>query len=124
MVSRSAVTLKLMTYAPTGAPVAAPAAGPPEQVGGEAQLGLSLHLGQGRLFLHLRATGSWLTFEKMQTHANHLGLYSEEIGLAGEQIGNFSQPFSHLSLISAAINLDYQLDHGAGQADQLVAVRR
>jgi GH15 family glucan-1,4-alpha-glucosidase len=64
-----------------------------------------------------------LTFEKMQTYANHLGLYSEEIGLTGEQLGNFPQAFSHLSLISAAINLDYQLDHGAGQADQVLAAR-
>jgi GH15 family glucan-1,4-alpha-glucosidase len=49
------------------------------------------------------------TFEKMHTYANHLQLYSEEIGLAGEQLGNFPQAFSHLSLINAAINLDYQL---------------
>jgi len=55
-----------------------------------------------------------LIFEKMHTYANHLRLYSEEIGSTGEQLGNFPQAFSHLALITAAINLDYQLDHGAG----------
>ena len=53
-----------------------------------------------------------LAFEKMFTYANHLGLYAEEIGLTGEQLGNFPQAFTHLSLINAAINLDRQLDHG------------
>ena len=52
--------------------------------------------------------------EKMSTYANHLGLYSEEIGLTGEQLGNFPQAFSHLALINAALNLDFQLDHGPG----------
>jgi GH15 family glucan-1,4-alpha-glucosidase len=55
-----------------------------------------------------------LTFEKMLTYSNNLGLYSEEIAPTGEQIGNYPQAFSHLALISAAMNLDYQLDHGAG----------
>jgi GH15 family glucan-1,4-alpha-glucosidase len=55
-----------------------------------------------------------LVFEKMHTYANHLGLFSEEISRTGEQLGNFPQAFSHLSLISAAVNLDRQLDHGPG----------
>jgi GH15 family glucan-1,4-alpha-glucosidase len=50
-----------------------------------------------------------LAFEKMLTYANHLGLYSEEIGPSGESLGNFPQAFTHLSLISAAVNLDAQL---------------
>jgi GH15 family glucan-1,4-alpha-glucosidase len=54
-----------------------------------------------------------LTFEKMLTYANHLGLYSEEIALNGEQIGNFPQAFTHLSLIDAAIVLDGALDAAA-----------
>jgi GH15 family glucan-1,4-alpha-glucosidase len=49
-------------------------------------------------------------FEKMLTYANHVGLYSEEIALTGEQIGNFPQAFTHLALIDAAITLDAALD--------------
>ena len=44
-----------------------------------------------------------LTFEKMLTYSNHLGLYAEEIAPTGEQIGNFPQAFSHLSLINSAL---------------------
>jgi GH15 family glucan-1,4-alpha-glucosidase len=50
-----------------------------------------------------------LTFEKMLTYANHLGLYSEQIGPTGELLGNFPQAFTHLSLISAAFDLDRRL---------------
>jgi GH15 family glucan-1,4-alpha-glucosidase len=51
-----------------------------------------------------------LTFEKMLTYANHLGLYAEEIGPSGEALGNFPQAFTHVALISAGFNLDRQLD--------------
>ena len=59
-----------------------------------------------------------LTFEKMGTYTNILGLFSEEISATGEQIGNFPQAFSHLALINAAINLDYQIDHGFGSLQE------
>ena len=45
----------------------------------------------------------------MLTYANHLGLYAEETGPTGEQLGNFPQAVTHLSLISVAVNLDRQL---------------
>ncbi|MGB6454518.1 MAG: glycoside hydrolase family 15 protein [Streptosporangiaceae bacterium] len=56
-----------------------------------------------------------LTFEKMQTYGNHLGLYSEEIGPTGEQLGNFPQAFTHLSLINAALSLNHELDRRRGR---------
>lgn len=49
-------------------------------------------------------------FEKMLGYANHLGLYSEQLGFEGEHLGNFPQAFTHLGLISAALNLDKQLN--------------
>ncbi len=50
-----------------------------------------------------------LIFEQMLGYANHLGLYAEEIGHSGEALGNFPQAFTHLTLISAAFNLDRAL---------------
>jgi GH15 family glucan-1,4-alpha-glucosidase len=48
-------------------------------------------------------------FEKMLGYANHLGLFPEELGPAGEHLGNFPQAFTHLGLISAAHYLDRAL---------------
>jgi len=52
---------------------------------------------------------SRLTFERMLGYANHLGLYAEQTGMSGEALGNFPQALTHLSLISAAYNLDRTL---------------
>ncbi|EKV27370.1 Glucoamylase [Caenispirillum salinarum AK4] len=52
---------------------------------------------------------SRIMFERMLGFANHVGLYGEEIGPSGEALGNFPQAFTHLSLISAAVNLDRAL---------------
>jgi GH15 family glucan-1,4-alpha-glucosidase len=57
-----------------------------------------------------------LVFEKMLTYANHLGLFAEELDQTGQQLGNFPQAFTHLSLINAAVDLNAQLDRGAGRA--------
>jgi GH15 family glucan-1,4-alpha-glucosidase len=62
-------------------------------------------------------------FEKMLTYANHLGLYAEEIGPTGEQLGNFPQAFSHLALISAAVTLDNALNSGAADSEFRVRVQ-
>jgi GH15 family glucan-1,4-alpha-glucosidase len=51
-----------------------------------------------------------MIFEKMLTYANHVGLFAEQIGASGEALGNFPQAFTHLALISAAVNLDSALD--------------
>lgn len=55
-------------------------------------------------------------FERMLGYANHLGLFSEEIGLTGEPLGNFPQAFTHLALISAAYNLDRALSSAGNRA--------
>lgn len=53
-----------------------------------------------------------LMFEHMLGYSNHLGLYAEQTGLSGEALGNFPQALTHLSLISAAFNLDRALSGG------------
>jgi len=50
-----------------------------------------------------------LLFEKLLGYANHLGLYSEELGENGQHLGNYPQAFTHLALVSAATYLDRAL---------------
>ncbi|MGW0161425.1 glycoside hydrolase family 15 protein [Mycobacterium sp. NPDC003323] len=57
-----------------------------------------------------RLADAQLALEKMFTYANHVGLYAEQVSATGDQVGNFPQAFTHLALISAAINLDRALD--------------
>ena len=55
-----------------------------------------------------------LVFEKLLGYANHLGLYSEELGANGQHLGNFPQALTHLALISAATYLDRALSGALG----------
>jgi GH15 family glucan-1,4-alpha-glucosidase len=94
-----------------------PAASPDGLHGDEGTFSLCTFLYVDALARAGRLDDAVLTFEKMLTYANHLGLYSEEIGSTGEQLGNFPQAFTHLSLINAAITLNQQLDLREGQAE-------
>lgn len=44
-------------------------------------------------------------FDNVLSFSNHLGIFSEEVNISGEQIGNIPQAFSHLACVSAAMNL-------------------
>jgi len=94
-----------------------PAASPDGLHGDEGTFSLCTFLYVDALARSGRLDEAVLTFEKMQTYANHLGLFSEEIGASGEQLGNFPQAFTHLSLINAAITLNRELDRHATYGD-------
>ena len=51
--------------------------------------------------------------EQMLAYANHLGLYSEEVGPVGETLGNFPQAFTHLALITACYTLNQALEEAS-----------
>jgi GH15 family glucan-1,4-alpha-glucosidase len=59
-----------------------------------------------------RIADARLTFEKTLGYANHLGLYSEELGPHGQHLGNFPQAFTHLALISTAFALERAIKNG------------
>ncbi|MFI9563391.1 glycoside hydrolase family 15 protein [Streptomyces rishiriensis] len=87
-----------------------PAASPDGLRGSEGTFSLCTFLYVDALARADRLPQARYTFEKMHTYANHVGLFAEEIGPSGEQLGNFPQAFTHLSLIMAATTLDEALD--------------
>jgi pentatricopeptide repeat protein len=97
-----------------------PAASPDGLHGDEGTFSLCTFLYVDALARAGRVDDAVVVFNKMQTYGNHLGLYSEEIGSTGEQLGNFPQAFTHLSLINAAITLNRQLDQGAALLEEPV----
>jgi GH15 family glucan-1,4-alpha-glucosidase len=87
-----------------------PKASPDGLPGSEGTFSLCTFLYVDALARSGRLDDARLTFTKMLTYANHLGLYSEEIDATGQQVGNFPQAFTHLALAGAAVNLDRGLD--------------
>ncbi|KAL7422744.1 hypothetical protein Q5752_002036 [Cryptotrichosporon argae] len=53
-------------------------------------------------------------FMDYQHLSNHVELYSEEVSRGGEGLGNTPQAFSHVTLISAAFNLDRAMGSSGG----------
>ncbi|WP_371501203.1 glycoside hydrolase family 15 protein [Kitasatospora sp. NBC_00374] len=91
-----------------------PAASPDGLRGSEGTFSLCTYLYVDALARAGRLRTARYTFEKMHTYANHVGLFAEEIGPSGEQLGNFPQAFTHLSLIMAASTLDEALEKQRG----------
>jgi GH15 family glucan-1,4-alpha-glucosidase len=98
-----------------------PAASPDGLHGSEGTFSLCTFLYVDALARAGRLDDAVLTFEKMFTYGNHLGLFSEEIDSTGGQLGNFPQAFTHLALINSAITLNRELDRRAGVTEPTVA---
>ncbi|MFF4800411.1 glycoside hydrolase family 15 protein [Streptomyces sp. NPDC001351] len=90
-----------------------PEASPDGLLGSEGTFNLCSFLYVEALARAGRLTQARYAFDKMLTYANHVGLFAEEIGPSGEQLGNFPQAFTHLALVTAAMALDEQLDRAA-----------
>jgi GH15 family glucan-1,4-alpha-glucosidase len=97
-----------------------PAASPDGLHGDEGTFSLCTFLYVDALARAGRLDDAVLTFEKMFTYGNHLGLFSEEIDSTGGQLGNFPQAFTHLALINSAITLNRELDKSEGSPAERV----
>ncbi|MFH8930133.1 glycoside hydrolase family 15 protein [Streptomyces pristinaespiralis] len=93
-----------------------PAASPDGLQGSEGTFNLCSFLYVQALAKAGRVDQARYAFDKMLTYANHVGLFAEEIGPSGEQLGNFPQAFTHLALVDAAIALDEELDRAESRA--------
>ncbi|MGQ4437393.1 MULTISPECIES: glycoside hydrolase family 15 protein [unclassified Streptomyces] len=93
-----------------------PAASPDGLKGSEGTFNLCTFLYVQALAKSGRLDQARYAFDKMLTYANHVGLFAEEIGPSGEQLGNFPQAFTHLALIDAAIALDEEFDRAEAAA--------
>jgi GH15 family glucan-1,4-alpha-glucosidase len=91
-----------------------PAASPDGLPGTEGTFSLCTFLYVDALARSGRLDDAELTFAKMLTYGNGLGLYAEEIDSTGQQVGNFPQAFTHLALIAAAVHLDQRLNDPNG----------
>ncbi|MGH3250707.1 MAG: glycoside hydrolase family 15 protein, partial [Trebonia sp.] len=125
MVNRSAMTIKLLTYEPTGAPVAAATFGLPEQVGGERNWDYRFTwIRDGSLSLHALAGLGYLE------EAGRFGLWLRD--RVAEQAGRASGPLKIMYRVDGTSDLTEEtLDHfegwrgskpvriGNGAADQL-----
>jgi GH15 family glucan-1,4-alpha-glucosidase len=98
-----------------------PAASPDGLHGDEGTFSLCTFLYVDALARAGRLDDAVLTFEKMFTYGNHLGLFSEEIDSTGGQLGNFPQAFTHLALINSAITLNRELDKREGKPQPVLA---
>lgn len=50
------------------------------------------------------------SIDNLLGHANHLGLFSEDVDLTGGQWGNFPQTYSHVGLMNAIYRIARKLD--------------
>lgn len=96
-----------------------PAASPDGLRGSEGTFNLCSFLYVEALARAGRVGEARYAFDKMLTYANHVGLFAEEIGPSGEQLGNFPQAFTHLALVAAALALDEQLDRAEACAGRV-----
>jgi glucoamylase len=48
--------------------------------------------------------------DQILSFSNHLGIFSEDVGVDGSQWGNIPQTYSHVGLINAAFRIAKKMD--------------